>query len=238
MRLGEQAREEELQEAAVVAQPDVLVVLRPALVRIELLLPGVDRSLGQRLAATGIGGADEDRGIDTFGMLGREQQRPLRPERKGHEDRRIGAGRVHDRERVCGKLPLVVGLGLLGPVGAAVAAPVEGEHATVPCQVRDLHLPVARVDDRPGGEQEDRRRAAPVDLVEEADTVPLDEPLLIGIARSRLLTRRARDDCWRDGAHHIASSRCRSQRSIHSSSSRWPVSIPHSRSSMIPSLNV
>ena len=44
VRLGEHLREEELEEAAVVAQPVVAVVLRPALVGVELLVPRVARA--------------------------------------------------------------------------------------------------------------------------------------------------------------------------------------------------
>src|SRR5215208_5226869 len=58
MRLREHLREEELEEAAVVLQPVVAVVLRPALVAFELLVPGVGptyRSLAERNR-----GADED----------------------------------------------------------------------------------------------------------------------------------------------------------------------------------
>ena len=42
VRLGEHLREEELEEAAVVPQPVVAVVLRPALVGVELLVPRID----------------------------------------------------------------------------------------------------------------------------------------------------------------------------------------------------
>jgi hypothetical protein len=46
VRLGEHPRHEELEVALVVAEPVVLVVFRPALVGVELVLPGVHRSLG------------------------------------------------------------------------------------------------------------------------------------------------------------------------------------------------
>jgi hypothetical protein len=46
---------------------------------------------------------------------------------------------------------------------------------------------VARVDDRPGGQQEHGRVAPAVDLVEDADAVALDVALLVGIAGTRLL---------------------------------------------------
>ena len=82
---------------------------------------------------------------------------------------------------------LGVGLRLVRPVGAAVAAPVEGDHAEVAREVRDLHLPEPRVDDRPGRQQQDRRLARAVDLVEDADAVALDVALVVGVAGARLL---------------------------------------------------
>ena len=53
VRLAEDAREEELDEAAVVAQPEVHVVLRPALVRVELVRPREPGALVERLASAG-----------------------------------------------------------------------------------------------------------------------------------------------------------------------------------------
>ena len=55
-------------------------------------------------------------------------------------------------------------------------------HAAVAGEVWDLRLPEARVDDRPGRHQEDRRLAVPVDLVEHAHAVALDVPLFVGVA--------------------------------------------------------
>ena len=59
-------------------------------------------------------------------------------------------------------------------VRAAVAAPVEGDDAAVPCEVRDLHLPVPRVDDRPRRQEEHRGLARAVDLVVEVHAVAFD----------------------------------------------------------------
>ena len=47
VRLREHLREEELEEAAVVAEPVVAVVLRPAFVGVELLVPRVQRALAR-----------------------------------------------------------------------------------------------------------------------------------------------------------------------------------------------
>src|SRR3712207_7596285 len=46
---------------------------------------------------------------------------------------------------------------------------VERQHSEVPGQVRDLHLPVARVDDRPRRQQQHRRLARAVHLVVDPD---------------------------------------------------------------------
>src|SRR6185312_5514497 len=142
-----------------------------------------------------------------------------------------GCGGVHHRDRIGRVLLLPVGIGLGGTVRAAVAATVECHDAAVPGEVGNLHLPVARVDDRPGRHQQDGRLALAVDLVVAADAVALDEALLVRVPGPRLLGRyRA---CDRD-RHRVLSS---SQASIQSSSSRCPWSIPDIRSSMIPSLN-
>ena len=228
VRLREHVREEELEEAAVVAEPVVAVVLRPAFVGVELLVPRIELALGDRLAERH-GGADEDRSFDPFRLLGRQQQRSLRAERERDERRALGAGRIHDCKRICGELALVVAA--LRTIRAAVSAPVEREDAAVPREVRDLHLPVARVDDRPRRQKEDRPLPGAVDLVVEPHAVALDVAGLVRVARPRLFRRRRGQ---LDGHRVLLSS----QPSIQSRSSRCPVSIPESRSSMIPSLKV
>jgi hypothetical protein len=80
VRLREHSREEELEEAAVVPEPVVAVVLRPALVGVELLVPGeepIGRTLSQRHRR-----ADEHGSLDPFRLLGRQQQRALRAHRQ------------------------------------------------------------------------------------------------------------------------------------------------------------
>ena len=72
VRLREHAREEELEKAAIVAEPVVLVVFGPAHVGLKRLVPCVDGSLGQRVTTSRPGGGDEDRRLDTLGMLGRQ----------------------------------------------------------------------------------------------------------------------------------------------------------------------
>src|SRR5205814_6981096 len=70
-----------------------------------------------------------------------------------------------------------------------VAAAVERDDAAVAREVVDLRLPAARVDDRPGREQQHRRLPGAVDLVEDAHAVALDEALGVGVARASLLAR-------------------------------------------------
>ena len=115
--------------------------------------------------------------------------------------------------------------GVCGPVGAAVAAPVERDHAAVAREVGDLHLPVARVDDRPGRQEQDRRLAR------------RRRP------RSRAARRRARRSRTRPGSAPGSARRARcgqldSHRSIQSRSSACPVSTPPRRSTMTRWLKV
>ena len=49
----------------------------------------------------------------------------------------LGAGRVHDGERIGGELLLAIRVGLEWPVRAAVAAAVERQHSAVPREVRE-----------------------------------------------------------------------------------------------------
>src|SRR5262249_14367991 len=136
-------------------------------------------------------------------------------------DGALSLGRVHHRERVRGEL--VLGVAGRRTVGAAVPPAVERQHAAMPREVRDLHLPVPRVDDRPRRQEEDGRLAGAVDLVPEPDAVALDVAGLVGISRARLLAGRRYLD---------------SHPSIQSSSSRWPASTPPACSSMTPMLTV
>ena len=190
--LGEDLREEVLEELPVVLEPVVAVVLRPALVGVEPLVERVDVPLGVP-GGERDGGADEDRAGDPIGMVGGEQRAPEGAAGEADHDGRLGPGRVHDGERVLGEFVLGVGGDPARTVGLPVPAAVEGEHAEVAGEVGDLHLPVARVDDRPGREEEHCRLALPVDLVEDADAVALDVALFVRVAGAGLLARRDLD---------------------------------------------
>jgi hypothetical protein len=56
-------------------------------------------------------------------------------------------------------------------------------------EVRDLHLPVARVQQRPGRQQKHGLLAIAAALVEQPLAVALDEALLVGVPRPGLLAR-------------------------------------------------
>ena len=170
--LGDALGHEELDEAGVVAPPEVGVELRPALVRVErdvegdlaIVVAGRDRKRR----------CDEDDAVDSLWMLGGDDERALRTERERHEERMLRSCRIHHGHGVGGELGLRVRLGRLRPIRLAVPTRIEDDHAMVPREVRDLHLPAARVDDRPRRHEQHRLLALAVDLVEGPDAVALD----------------------------------------------------------------
>ena len=83
----------------------------------------------------------------------------------GRSDRPTTSAAYADTEFVADVLLIEVGRHAGRTVRVAVAAPVEGDHPGVPGEIGDLRLPLARVNDRPGRKQEDRRLSAAVDLV-------------------------------------------------------------------------
>src|SRR5262249_17284383 len=70
------------------------------------------------------------------------------------------------------------------PIGAAIAAAVEGDHPRVAGEIGDLRLPSMRVAERPGGEQQDRGLALTKDFEEDLDAPALDKAVVIGIPRA------------------------------------------------------
>ena len=127
---------------------------------------------------------------DALGVLGREQQPPLRAGGERHAHRAVDAARIHHVDRVLGELALVVRARLLRAVGPAVAARVEADDAEVPGEVRDLRLPDARVHERPRRQEQQGLLALAVGLPEDANAVALDEALLVRVAGAALLARR------------------------------------------------
>src|SRR4051794_8510668 len=95
------------------------------------------------------------------------------------------------------------------------------------------------MEDRPGRQQQDRRLALPVDLVEDLDAVALDIAVGVGVARTALLRSGSGECRGRGGcAHRVSSSFDCSHASIQASSSSWPSETPERRSSSIPWLKV
>src|SRR5262249_43135633 len=138
-----------------------------------------------------------------------------------------------------------VTLWVAAAVGAAVAEPIHGQHPEMAREVRDLHLPVTRVDEGPGGHQEDRLLALAVDLVEEALPVPLGEALDVGVggaalpafASDRSLGGPRRSGGFHGRVHRPPRSSEVSQPSIAASSSACPRSKPSRRSFRNPFWN-
>jgi hypothetical protein len=125
-------------------------------------------------------GADEGRGEDAFGMVRGQQQGALRARGERYESGLVGAGGVHHRERVGGELRLCVCAAAGRPVRTSVAARIERQDTEMTRQVRDLRLPAARVDDRPGWQEQDRWLAVAVALSEHPHAVALDMAVASG----------------------------------------------------------
>ena len=163
VRLGEALAKKNSRKSAVVAQPVVAVVLRPALV-------GVERVVERQRLAFGVAGArarTAGRCTTTpstrsgcSAASDRRPQRAARQRRPGPRARCRSRPSPPARRRRTRRLRSASASG--GPVRAAVAAAVEREDPEVAGQVRDLRLPEARVDDRPGRQQQHRRLAVAV----------------------------------------------------------------------------
>ena len=187
MRLGEDLGEEELHEILVLVEPVVLVPLLPAVVG---LVGGDERLLGAR-ARCGRrqrqGGRDEHHAGDPFRVTCADEQRSLGASRQRDEHRSLGSRCVHHRQRVSRELLLFVRVRRGRPIRFSVPAPVECHDAAMAREVGDLHLPDARVDDRPGREKEHRRVALAIPFPEDRDAVALHEAVLVRVAGTGLL---------------------------------------------------
>src|SRR5436309_6295347 len=120
-------------------------------------------------------------------MVCAEEQGSFGAAGERYEYRPLGVRCVHHGKRVGRELLLPIGIGLLGPVRTAVAATIERDHSDVAGEVRNLRLPEARVDDRPGGQKHHRRRAVAVLLPKDSYTLALHVAGTVGIAGARLL---------------------------------------------------
>ena len=165
VRLGGDLGHEELDVSSPVPSPVVPVLLRPPIGGVEHVVEGMSALF------PGVGWRDRQRRRDghdpghPLRMSRREQQRPGEAAAGRREHRPLGAGRVEHGRSVTRDDGVGIGRRVPGPVGPAVAARVEGDHTVVPGQERHLHLPVPGVQDRPRGQQQDRRLARAVHLV-------------------------------------------------------------------------
>ena len=191
VRLGEHLREEELEEVGVMLEPVLAVVLPPSLVGLQTLVERDHGAASGRRRAERQRRSDEDHALDALGMVRGEEQGALRSHREPDDECTLRRGRIQHRESVGRELGLVVGLGLLRAVRMPIPARIEGDDAAVAGEIGDLHLPAARVDDRPRGEEENRGLARPVDLIEDADAVAVDVAGFVRVARPRLLAGRS-----------------------------------------------
>jgi hypothetical protein len=187
--LVEDLREEELEELLVMLEPVVAVPLLPAFVDVALLDEHLFRSGARRSRRQRQGRRDEHHAGNPLRVVSAEQQRSLRAPRQRHQHRAFGPGRVHHRERILGELLRGIRLRLGRPVRLPVAAWIERQHPSVTGEVRDLRLPRASVDDRPGREEENGRLLLAVKLVEHPHAVALHVPGGVRIARAALLGR-------------------------------------------------
>ena len=194
VRLREASRDEPLGELGVAAAPVDGVHPSPRPVdrrgppeqRSEHPWLPEDRPLRRRV---GKQRADERRAGDPLGREPSELQQELGSAGEAHHHRALRAGGVHRRQAVAGKFRCAVASRVAAAVRAPVPETVHGEHPEMTGEVGDLHLPVARVDQRPGREQEDRLLALSVDLIEEPLAVALDVALLLRVAGAGLLAR-------------------------------------------------
>ena len=183
VRLGEHLAEEELEEPAIVPQPEVPVELRPALVGLEL---GVER---ERVAPETGRDEERDRGREdgrperALRVPPREERRVETAERESDDARLLDACGIEHRGRVLDVLDGSVRAGLGRAVREPVATAVERDDARVSGEVGDLALPHARVHDRPGGQEQDRGRSRPVALPVDPDAVSRDDALLVRRSR-------------------------------------------------------
>ena len=119
--------------------------------------------------------AGEDRAEHPLGGEATELELVAGARRQTHRHCPLCAGRIHHGQAVARELDGPVATGIGRTIGVPVADAVHRQYPEVACQIGNLHLPVARMEHRPGWQQEDRVLALAVDLVEQSLPVPLDE---------------------------------------------------------------
>ena len=100
--------------------------------------------------------AGRRRRLHALGMVGGEQRRPERAAGERRRGRRARRPPRPSRRRRRRRTRLQRSPRRRADGPSRRAAPVEGQHAEVPREVRDLRLPEARVDDRPRRQQQRR----------------------------------------------------------------------------------
>src|SRR4030095_16400287 len=121
------------------------------------------------------------------------------------------------------------------PVGAAVAARVEGDDARVASEVGDLRLPEPRVHHRPGRHEGDRPLPLAVHLVVDTRAVAAHRKAIhVGMSPSALLWCRLPSSCHFRLLLPLAASSDPSHPSIQPSSAACPRSMLDRRSSAYP----
>ena len=154
-------------EPAVVRAPVVTVVLLPALIVLALGLEVESGLPAGRVGHQRRRDRRRDRACAAHAvrMLGGQHKRAQAAHRQPRHARRLDPRRVEHGHGIGNELAVVIRRRRGRPVGQAVASPVKGHHAEMARQVRDLRLPVARMDDRPRGQEQDRplarRRTTP-----------------------------------------------------------------------------
>ena len=224
MRLREQVRDEELDEAVVVAEPVVSYCASPSPHRCRA------RSSQWSSFRSGTGSPPPGkldrrrRRLDSLGMVGREEQAALSAQREPHDDRALGLGRVHHGERV----------------GRELGSP------RTPRPLGRSERPLPRPSNVTRGSGAQDTGSASSSAVSGRATRSAAGGRLARPSRrprSRAARRRARRSPGRrDTGHGSVRGRGRGQldshRSIQSRSAAWPVSIPPRRSTMTPMLKV
>jgi hypothetical protein len=122
----------------------------------------------------------------------RKLEQELRTPREADHDGALSGARIHDRQAIAGELKRPIPLWVPAAIRAAIAQAIHRQHPEMARKIRDLHLPMARMDQRPRRNQKNGLVAVAIDLVEQPLTVPIDEPLRIRITSPALLPPGAR----------------------------------------------